>query len=44
MADNYVLFTDSACDILPEKLAEWKVEMIPLVYLFKDTGKEMMDH
>ena len=44
MADNYVLFTDSACDILPEKLAEWKVEMIPLVYLFTDTGKEMMDH
>ena len=44
MADNYVLVTDSACDILPEKLAEWKVEMIPLAYLFTDTGKEQLDH
>lgn len=44
MADNYVLVTDSACDILPEKLAEWKVEMIPLAYLFTDTGRELMDH
>ena len=44
MADNYVLITDSACDILPDKLAEWKVEMIPLGYLFTDTGKEQLDH
>ncbi len=44
MAENYVLITDSACDILPEKLAEWKVEMIPLAYLFTDTGKEQLDH
>lgn len=44
MADNYVLITDSACDILPEKLAEWKVEMIPMAYLFTDTGKEQLDH
>ena len=44
MADNYVLITDSACDLLPEKLAEWKVEMIPLAYLFTDTGKEQLDH
>jgi DegV family protein with EDD domain len=44
MADNYVLITDSACVILPEKLAEWKVEMIPLAYLFTDTGKEQLDH
>ena len=44
MADNYVLVTDSACDILPDKLAEWKVEMIPLAYLFTDTGKEQLDH
>ena len=27
-----------------EKLAEWKVEMIPLAYLFTDTGKEQLDH
>ena len=44
MAENYVLITDSACDILPEKLAEWKVEMIPLAYLFTDMGKEQLDH
>ena len=44
MADSYVLFTDSACDILPDQLAEWKVEMIPLAYLFTDTGREQLDH
>ena len=44
MADNYVLITDSACDILPEKLAEWNVQMIPLAFLFTDTGREQKDH
>ena len=44
MAENYVLFTDSACDILPEKLEEWNVRMIPLAFLFTDTGKEQKDH
>ena len=44
MAENYVLITDSACDILPEKLAEWHVQMIPLAFLFTDTGKEQKDH
>ena len=44
MADNYVMITDSACDILPEKLAEWNVQMIPLAFLFTDTGKEQKDH
>ncbi len=44
MAENYVLVTDSACDILPEKLAEWHVQMIPLAYLFTDTGREQKDH
>ena len=44
MAENYVLITDSACDILPEKLAEWQVQMIPLAFLFTDTGKEQKDH
>ena len=44
MAENYVLVTDSACDILPEKLAEWNVRMIPLAFLFTDTGKEQKDH
>ena len=44
MAENYVLITDSACDILPDKLAEWNVEMIPLAFLFTDTAKEQLDH
>jgi len=44
MADNYVLITDSACDILPDKLKEWNVELIPLAFLFTDTAKEQLDH
>ena len=44
MAVDYVLITDSACDILPEKLAEWNVQMVPLAFLFTDTGKEQKDH
>lgn len=44
MAENYVLVTDSACDISPEKLAEWNVKMIPLAFLFTDTGVEQKEH
>ena len=44
MSAEYVLITDSACDILPEKLREWDVEMIRLAYLFTDDGKEMLDN
>ena len=44
MAENYVIITDSACDILPEKLAEWNVQMIPLAFLFTDTGVEQKEH
>ena len=44
MAENYVLITDSACDIHPDKLAEWNVEMLPLAFLFTDTGREQKDH
>ena len=44
MSENYVLFTDSACDIHPDKLAEWNVKMLPLAFLFTDTGKEQKDH
>lgn len=44
MAETYVLFTDSACDILPEILTEWNVRMIPLAFLFTDTGREQKDH
>ena len=41
---EYVLVTDSACDISPEKLAEWKVELIRMPYLFTNDGKEKLDH
>ena len=44
MAAEYVLITDSACDILPEKLQEWEVELVRLPYLFTDEGKEMLDN
>ena len=44
MAASYVMITDSACDILPEKLKEWDVELIKLSYLFTDDGKEHPDH
>ena len=44
MAENYVLVTDSACDIHPDKLAEWNVKMIPLAFLFTDTGVEQKEH
>ena len=44
MTENYVLVTDSACDISPEKLAEWNVKMIPLAFLFTDTGVEQKEH
>lgn len=44
MAASYVMITDSACDILPEKLKEWDVELIRLPYLFTDDGKEHLDH
>ena len=44
MSKEYILLTDSACDIHPDKLAEWNVEMIPLAFLFTDTGREQKDH
>ena len=44
MAADYIIFTDSACDILPEKLREWNVELMLMSYLFTDDGKERLDH
>ena len=43
MAASYAMITDSACDILPEKLKKWDVELIRLPYLFTDDGKEHLD-
>ena len=44
MAAEYIIFTDSACDITPEKLAEWRVELIRMPYLFTDDGVGKLDH
>ena len=44
MAENYVLVTDSACDISPEMLQEWRVESVKLAYLFTDSGVEKLEH
>ena len=44
MACSYVMFTDSACDILPDKLREWGVELICMPYLFTDDGVGKLDH
>ncbi len=41
---EYILVTDSACDILPEKLQEWGVEVRRLPYLFTDDGAEHLDN
>lgn len=44
MAENYVLVTDSACDISPEQLKEWRVKAVRLNYLFTDNGEEKLDN
>lgn len=37
---NYVIYTDSACDIKPEMLAEWGVPYKSLTFRFNDSDKE----
>ena len=41
---EYILVTDSACDITPELLKEWDVELIRMPYLFTDDNVEKLDH
>lgn len=36
---NYVIFADTACDIKPEKLAEWGVPYETLTFKFEDSDK-----
>ncbi len=38
--NNYVIFTDSGCDIKPELLREWGVDSRSLVFRFNDSDKE----
>lgn len=41
--NDYVIFTDSACDICPETLAEWGVGFSSLVFRFSDSDKEYLN-
>lgn len=38
--NNYVIFTDSACDLAPELLSEWGVECLSLTFRFEGEDKE----
>ncbi len=38
--NNYVIFTDSACDLAPELLREWGVECLSLTFRFEGEDKE----
>lgn len=40
---DYVIFTDSACDIAPELLSEWGVKNLPLNFRFVDSDKLYFD-
>ncbi len=37
---NYVIFTDSACDIKPELLKKWDVQSISMTFRFEDEDRE----
>ena len=38
--NEYVIFTDSSCDISHETLVEWGVESLSLTFRFDDSDKE----
>ncbi len=40
---NYIIFTDSACDIKPEVLNEWGVKYESLIFRFTDSDNEYKD-
>lgn len=37
---QYVLYTDSGCDIAPAKLKEWGVKCVPLIFRFDGSDQE----
>ena len=37
---NYVIYTDSACDVSPQKFKEWGVYCSSLTFQFEGEGKE----
>ena len=40
----YRIVTDSACDLAPEILRDWQVDMVAMPYMFQDTGELHVDH
>lgn len=42
--NNYVIYTDSACDIAPEILEELGVRVIPLTFMFQDEDKQYSNY
>lgn len=38
--NNYIIFTDSACDLSEETLREWGVKYISLTYTFNDSPRQ----
>lgn len=42
--DNYVIYTDSACDISPEMLEEWGVKFTPLTFMFQEEDKQYSNY
>ncbi|MDO4607684.1 MAG: DegV family protein [Clostridia bacterium] len=42
--NDYVIFTDSACDITLDTLKEWNVEFCSLSLVFAGSDKEYFDH
>ncbi len=43
MSNNYVIFTDSACDIVPEVLTEWGVARVSLAFRFDHLDKDFLN-
>ena len=41
--NEYVIFTDSGCDIYPEILAEWGVPSLSLSFRFNDSEREYLN-
>ena len=40
---EYVIFTDSACDISPKLLADWGVPYADMTFTFDDSGEEFIN-
>lgn len=41
--NNYVIFTDSACDLVPSLLAEWGVRCVSLAFRFNHIDKDYLN-